>query len=194
MDKVFKTLGATSHSLNEREENDFYATDPKALELLLQLETFNKVVWEPACGQGHLSEVLKNCGYTVISTDLYDRNYGTGGIDFLSCTKLDYPFYTDVDIITNPPYRYAQQFVEKSLELISDNCRVAVFLRTLFLESKTRKELFQKYPPQYIYVSSSRIKCAINGDFNALESSALSYSWFIWKKGYTGETIVRWFN
>lgn len=194
MDKVFKTLGATSHSLNERERDDFYATDPKALELLLQLETFNKTIWEPACGQGHLSEVLKINGYTVISTDLYDRNYGTGGVDFLNCTKLDYSFSTYVDIITNPPYKYAQQFVEKALELVNDSCRVAMFLRTLFLESKARKELFKKHPPQYIYVSSSRIKCAINGDFNALESSALSYSWFIWKKGYVGETIVRWFN
>lgn len=44
MDKVFKNLGSSAHSLNEREKDDFYATDPKALELLLQLETFNKVV------------------------------------------------------------------------------------------------------------------------------------------------------
>ena len=86
MKNSIRTLGATNLSQGEREINDFYATEPKAMELLLKEETFNKDVWECACGQGHLSEVLKAHGYNVKSTDLIDRNYGTGGIDFLTQT------------------------------------------------------------------------------------------------------------
>ena len=79
IDKVFKNIGATNHSLGDREENDYYATDPTAVKLLLQMETFNHNIWECACGEGHISEVLKGEGYEVRSTDLIDRGYAEGG-------------------------------------------------------------------------------------------------------------------
>lgn len=58
---VYKTLGASSHTDNERQKHDYYATDPRAAELLLQVETFSNI-WEPACGGGHLSKVLEKAG------------------------------------------------------------------------------------------------------------------------------------
>ena len=73
---AFVTLAASNHSEGEREENDYYATDPKAVEMLLDVESFNPRIWECACGEGHISEVLKNHGYNVWSTDLIDRGYG----------------------------------------------------------------------------------------------------------------------
>lgn len=76
---VFVTLGASNHTVNSRAENDFYATDPRAIELLLNVENFSDKVWECACGEGHLSKVLESKGYDVISTDLIDRGFGTGG-------------------------------------------------------------------------------------------------------------------
>ena len=188
---TFTCLGASNHSKTEREDNDFYATEPKALELLLDLEQFDPYVWECACGKGHLSEVLRNRGYIVKSTDLINRGYGQGGVDFLKCTDKH-----NGDIITNPPYKYAQQFVEHALDIIPDGCRVAMFLKLTFLEGKNRRSLFDKSPPEVIYVSSSRLPCALGGDFTALKqtSSAVAYAWFIWRKGFTGEPRVRWFN
>lgn len=76
---VFVTLGASNHTVNPRAKNDFYATDPRAIELLLNVENFSDKVWECACGEGHLSKVLESKGYDVISTDLIDRGFGTGG-------------------------------------------------------------------------------------------------------------------
>lgn len=189
---TFVTLGASNHSTTDREENDFYATDPKALELLLEIEEFDPYVWEYACGKGHLSEVLKKHGYIVKSTDLIDRGYGEGGIDFLQYNEKH-----NGDIITNPPYKYAQQFVEHALEIIPDGQRVAMFLKLTFLESKNRKEMFERYPPEFIYVSASRLQCALGGEFEKYKQSggtAVAYGWFIWRKGYTGEPRVRWFN
>ena len=72
---VFSTLGSSNHSDLEREKHDFYATDPKALKLLLKYESF-KNVWECACGQGHLSEVLKTNQIHGKSSDMINRGYG----------------------------------------------------------------------------------------------------------------------
>lgn len=188
---IFKTLGASTHTEEIREENDYYATTPLAAELLLELETFSQNIWECACGAGHLSDVFVENGYTVTSTDLIDRGYGTGGVDFL---KTQQPF--NGDIVTNPPYKYAKDFVEKALQVIPYGNRVAMFLKLTFMESKGRKQLFIKTPPKYIYVSCSRLACAKNGDFDTIEKSgsAVAYGWFIWEKGFHGDTSVRWFN
>ena len=70
---------ASNISLTDRQEDDFYATDPKALRLLLEKERFAPHIWECACGQGHLSKVLLDAGYDVKSTDLIYRNFGEGG-------------------------------------------------------------------------------------------------------------------
>jgi len=187
---VFSTLGATNHSYGERETNDFYATDPKALELLLKKETFSNV-WECACGQGHLSEVLKKHKIHSKSTDLINRGYGDGMFDFLAIDNLQW----NGDIVTNPPFKYAVEFVEKSLQIIPNGNKVAMFLRIQFLEAQDRKHLFQTQPPKHIYVASGRINCAKNGDFvNYGKGSALCYAWFIWEKGFKCDSVIRWFN
>jgi hypothetical protein len=189
---TFAQLGASSHSETERETHDFYATDPKAIELLLKLESFENV-WEPACGQGHLSEVLKKNNIHGRSSDLIDRKYSDEILDFLAIDNLE---QWNGDIITNPPFKYAMQFVEKSLSLIPEGRKVAMFLRVQFLESKERKQFFKNYPVKTVYIASGRIQCAMNGDFEKLgkTSSAACYCWFIWEKGFSGDTTLKFFN
>jgi len=86
---TFTTLGASNHTANEREVNDYYATAPEAIDVLINDGGANLApnLWEVSCGEGHLSERLKQYGYNVKSTDLIDRGYGVGGIDFLKCTE-----------------------------------------------------------------------------------------------------------
>jgi hypothetical protein len=72
-----------------------------------------------------------------------------------------------------------------------------MFLKIQFLESTGRRELFKKYPPKRVWVSSARITCAKNGDFQKMKESggsAACYCWIIWEKGYEGETTLKWFN
>ncbi len=76
---IFKALGASNHTLEEREEHDFYATDPIAVDKLLEHEQLESKLWEPACGEGHLSKRLKKFGFQVYSTDLINRGFGEGG-------------------------------------------------------------------------------------------------------------------
>lgn len=190
--KVFANLGASNHGSHQREENDYYATDPIAMELLLEKESFAQNIWECACGEGHLSKVLQSHGYNVKSTDLIDRNFGEPGVDFLCQTDQ-----FDGDIVTNPPYKYAVEFVQKAIDLIPQGHRVAMLLKLQFLEGKSRRKLLEKYPPKYIYISSNRICCCKNGDFSPEQRknySAQAYAWYIWEKGFQGEPTVRWFN
>lgn len=186
---VFKTLGASSHADHERQSDDYYATEPKATEWLCRLEQFEGRILEPSCGEGHMSEVLKKAGYEVVSRDLVDRGYGEVA-DFLAIDNQVW----DGNIVTNPPYKYAQQFVEKALSIIPEGKKVAMFLKLQFLEGKARRSLFRSSPPIRVWISSSRLKCAMNGDFEAYGSSAVAYAWFVWEKGYKGETTVKWFN
>lgn len=183
---VYVTNGDSSHSEGEREINDYYATDPKAVEMLMQLEQFDDVILEPCCGEGHISEVLKKYYPFVESHDLIDRGYGEGPKDFL--TTEHWPG----DIITNPPYKYASDFVRKAMEIIDEGHKVAMFLKLTFLEGKARANLFADYPPKRIWVSRSRLNCGKNGVF--VGTSAVCFAWFVWEKGFTGDPVIKWFN
>lgn len=195
---IYKTLGASNHTEKEREVNDYYATEPKALELLLEQESFCKYVWECACGEGHLSEVLKKHGYKVKSSDVIDRGYeNTEVIDFLSVKEKDIDNDFSRDIITNPPYKFAKEFVEHALDISMDSTKVAMFLKVQFLEGKERRKLFEKYPPKVIYVASGRLLCAKNGEFDKMRQgggSAVAYAWFVWEKGFKGDPKIKWIN
>lgn len=168
----------------ERQPEDFYATDPAVIPPLLKIlgwESGNKLVWENACGAGHLSQVLELYGHQVISTDLVDRGYGIGGVDFLQPNPYDsLPFDA---VITNPPYSLALEFIQKSLKIAPVVC---MFLRLAFIESERRDKLFTENPPRYIAVFRKRVLCSKNAVFPKGESSATCHAWFIWERGYRG--------
>ena len=192
---IYTVIGASNHTEDNREKHDYYATDPKAVEILLQEEEFLYHVWECACGEGHISRVLLRHGYDVKSSDVIDRGYrGTEVIDFLKVSKDDIKNDYPRDIITNPPYKYAKEFVEKALDISMDSTKIAMFLKLTFLEGQARKKMFMKAPPARIYVFSSRVKCAKNGIFDSIGSSAVCYAWFVWEKGFTGDPVIKWVN
>lgn len=182
-----RIIGSQTETSEARAENDFYATEPKAIEELMKIEKLAYDIWEPACGMGHLAKPLIREGYEVRCTDLIDRGFGEGGVDFL-WTFDDW----DGDIITNPPYKLAEEFIRHGLEIIPEGYKLCLFLKLTFLEGKRRQELFKKYPPKTVWVSSGRIKCGTNGNFDGC-SSMMAQAWYIWEKGYKGPTILRWF-
>lgn len=189
MNKDFKTTGASAHSEQEREENDFYATDPKALEVFLpEIKLHN--VWECACGQGHLAKVLLKNGLLGRASDLIDRGYGEAGVNLFEQMEV-----WNGDILTNPPYGRAKEFCEHALKLVNDGRQVVMLMRIQFLEGQRRKPFLLANPPKYVYVSSSRLILAKNADFVKYNTgSANCYAWYVWEKGFKGETVVRWFN
>lgn len=190
---TFITLGANNHTDVTRERDDFYATPPLAVKELMKLETFDKNIWEPCCGMNHITNVLKDNNYNVKTSDIIDR-VNDGSVEIIDF--LNYNGKYNGDIITNPPYKLATEFVYKSIETITYGHKVAMFLKLTFLETKKRYELFKKYPPKVIYVASMRFGCSQTGEFNTdgNTGSAIAYCWYIWEKGYNGDTIIKWFN
>ena len=190
---TFITLGANNHTNVIREMDDFYATPPLAVKKLMKLETFDKNIWEPCCGMNHITNVLKDNNYNVRTSDIIDR-VNDGSVEIIDF--LNYNEKYNGDIITNPPYKFATEFVYKSMETITNGHKVAMFLKLTFLETKKRYELFKKYPPKVIYVASMRFGCSQTGEFNSNGNtgSAIAYCWYIWEKGYNGDTVIKWFN
>lgn len=186
---TFKTIGASNHCEHDRADRDYYATEPAATRWLCKLEKLVSPVLEPSCGEGHMSQVLAEEGYEVTSRDIADRGYGEVA-DFLAPDNTSW----QGDIVTNPPYAFAQQFVEKALTIIPEGRKVCMFLKLTFLEGKGRAAMFEKYPPRRVWVSRSRLKCAMNGDFAGTGGSATAYAWFVWEKGFDGCPEIRWFN
>ena len=175
----------------EREENDFYATDPSAIAPLLKLmgwEHGGLVIRENSCGQGHLVMPLMMAGHTVIASDLIHRGCGIGGVDYLKPNWLD-----DIPVqavVMNPPFKHALKFIQKALMQAPVVC---AFLRITFLESTAREQFFREYPPRYVAVFVKRVKSAKNADWADVKNgSPVCYAWFIWQVGYKGPTEVKW--
>jgi hypothetical protein len=144
---------------------------------LLAVETFSREIWEPACGDGAISKVLEEAGHEVLSTDLVDRGYGDGGLDFVKERHLALP-----TIITNPPFKLAEQFVIHALDLGA--VKMAFLLRLAWLEGEgRRRRIFSQRPPARIWVLSSR-PTLWNGDDPGARTTggAISYAWFIWDR------------
>lgn len=185
---VYSTMGASNHSERERENNDFYATDPLAITLLHKCRLLdNNSYWECACGDGALSKELIRLGYDVSrNTDLFDYGYGVSGVDFLQCNEK-----FDGNIITNPPFNELSPFILKGLELASD--KLYIFARIQTIETINRwEDIFSIHKPVYICPFVKRIGCYPNGD-RSYNNKAVCYAWFIWdNKVDNDDTKVKW--
>ena len=190
---AFRLMGASNHADSERQTEDYYATDPSMIDELLKKESFNRSIWEPACGQRSLSRRLEEFGYEVRDSDIVARpcDKPIEVLDFMQCFDE-----WEGDIITNPPYGIALEFIQHALGLVKDGSKVAMFLRLLFLEGKQKYDtLFLPNPPKAVYVCSKRALCAKNADFGKYESGSFTaYAWFVWQKGYKGKPALDWIN
>lgn len=190
---VFKSLGASNHTEGERAHRDYYATEPIAIDALFNNYTIpTGKIWECACGEGHLSKRMQELGYNVLASDIENRMGDEQEVmDFFDAKEMPRRCR---HIITNPPYKYALEFVLHTLELLPEGGIGAFLLKTTFLEGQKRfEELFSVYPPKFIFQFVRRIRCAKNGDFDDAPA-AVSYAWFIWEKGWRGEATIRWIS
>lgn len=171
-----------------REKDDFYPTPPHATWALLRSEQFGPTIWEPACGDGAISKVLQAHGHNVISTDLNDMGFGESRIDFLMEQRLLAPH-----IITNPPFKNAEAFVRKALDLGAD--KVAMLLRLAWLEGSERKRLFESTPIARVHVASRRLQMLRGGKMEKQGGgSMIAFAWFVWDRSHQGPPALGWFD
>ena len=169
----------------DRDDKDFYPTPPETTFALMAREQFEGNIWECASGDGRMAKVLKEYNTDVQCSDLRtdEKVYGEKGIDFLQTHK-------QVDnIITNPPYKYAKEFVEHALKCSKN--KVALLLKLVFLEGIGRYEMFQNSPLKTVYVFCKRQKIYKRGELGK-NSGLIAYAWFVWDKTYKGKPTIEW--
>lgn len=178
--------GANGYGILTRQKDDFYPTPPEAVQALLKAEKLPRYIWEPACGDGAISKQLEAAGHDVLSTDLNDWGYGQAGIDFLMEYKPLAPA-----IVTNPPYKMANEFIIKCMDM--NVPYFAMLLRLAFLEGKQRRqEIYNRQPPARVHVFSERLTMW-RGDEEQPEGSSgfIAFAWFVWQQGET-DTRLSW--
>jgi hypothetical protein len=187
MDATYNLNGGfkpTTKRFADLDGPDFYPTPKWATFALIESERFSGDIWECACGDGTMSEVLAQTGNTVTSSDLYNRGYGESGHDYLATSRRS------PNIITNPPYNSAEGFVATGLKAAER--KFALLLRLAFLEGANRANtIFHKNPPSRVWVFSERITfypkgAVVNG------SGTTAYAWFVWDKDHKGGTELAW--
>lgn len=194
---VYSQIGASNHVAGPRQDDDFYATDPAAVEVLVKKLRELKIavpptIIETSVGAGHIAHVFERYGREVEGYDIVDRGYpGTIIQDFLSLSKLRCK--TEKMFVQNPPYKQALDFIKRSLDFCLSGEYVCALLKIQFLESIKRYEFFKSAPPKYVVVFSARTACLKEGKERQL-SSAMCFAWFIWQKGYAGMPMITWCN
>lgn len=163
---------------------DFYPTPAWATHALIDNEKFVGDIWESACGDGAMSEVLTKTGNNVFSSDLFDRNYGEAGVDFCKEQR------EVQNIVTNPPFHSAEDFVHSGIK--KSKAKFALLLRLAFLESAGRqKTIFSICPPSRVWVFSERITFYPRGAVKK-GSGTTAYAWFVWDHDHSGPTELNW--
>jgi hypothetical protein len=165
---------------------DFYPTPRWATAALAECEPFHGAIWECACGDGAMADVLTDAGHKVTSSDLYDRGYGETGHDFLTSARRA------KNIVTNPPFNSAEGFVAHGLDLAG--AKFALLLRLAFLEGANRANtIFHRRPPSRVWVFSERITFYPKGAITS-GSGTTAYAWFVWDRDHVGSTELKWFK
>ena len=178
-----------------RADQDLYPTPKSCTEELLKREKFVGRIWECACGLGDISEVLLDEGHTVLSTDIVDHGYENQSAiaDFLQCT---YSESIQRNIVTNPPFKYANEFIKHGIELTKPhNGKLALFLRFNIAEGQKRyHEIWSKNPPARVWIFSKRQTLWRGKEKKPKgRSGTTAYAWYIWEGGTDpGETRMKW--
>lgn len=178
-----------------RQPNDLYATRPHDVELLYKYEPsiIEGKIWECACGHGHIVRTLQELGATdIYASDLIDYGFGYDVGDFLADNDLHQDEFDT--IITNPPYKHTTEFIKRAIDKVKPGGRVIMLMPTTILTGINRyNKIFKVNPPKYIYtfVRNTYGILVAEGE-DKYQMANMSHSWFIWEKGYQGDTIVRW--
>jgi len=189
---------------NGRVDDDFYETEDSATHAIMRFlkrQWSEPVrVWENACGRGAMSEVM--VGYQglvqgVISTDLVDRGYGTGGVDFLQVDSLPVTQSGVYDtIITNPPFELTFDFFNHAVTLGVQ--RMVFLMKAQYWHSNwqkppyTSKMMWQGWTPSFWCPNTWRLQFRNLEDGAKKVSSTMDTSWCVWDRnpGHQGCLVV----
>lgn len=174
------------NSTYARKARDLYETPAWVTDALVpHLPRAPKWIWEPACGGCAMLDEL-SISYKVTGTDI------ATGDDFLHFNPALHSSFNPDAIITNPPYGFAQQFIERALTVM-EPCQgmVAMLLRTDYDHAKSRVHLFRDCPAfSKKVVLNKRIVWFVEDDGKPKASPSENHAWFLWDWQHEGPPTI----
>jgi hypothetical protein len=171
---------------------DLFPTPPWATralcEWLKQRHPLNSVL-EPAAGYGHMVRPLQEYFHIVSSSDIHQHTPDITRIaDYLTSKYLSYDW-----IITNPPFKLAEEFYLRASEDGMYGC--AMLVRTSFIEGRGRYErMFSVRPPTDVLQFVERVPMA-KERLDPKLSTATAYCWLVYDRSQAcrrDTTLLHW--
>lgn len=180
---------------NKRNKNDYYQTPYSMTKQLLEVENFEGKILEPSCGAGAIVKVLRDHKKSVDYCDL-NNDFSLTGIfkNFKDFINDDFDRYDN--IITNPPFSLAKEFILKAKQIA--NNKIAMLLPLNYLHGVSRyNEIYKDttFPLKAVYVFCryGLLEDTVRED-GTYKAGMIVYAWYIWDKSYKGEPVIRWLN
>lgn len=174
----------------DRDDADWYVEPSWAVEALLKAEPFEGATLDPACGCGTIPKAFAARGLQCSAYDLRDRGFGRPGFDFLAPGQFVVPFD---NVVTNPPYKLAEQFIRTALRITKR--KVAVLVQQQFPYSQGRHALFTECPVARLYFLSNRPSMPPGKAIAAgqkVGGGKTDYLWIVFEHGHQGAPAAHW--
>lgn len=174
------------NNLGQRKKSDLYETPYSMTSQLLAHEFFEPgiPILEPAAGNGAIVHVLEDAGFIVESGDI------SSGQDFLARKT------TAKQIITNPPYRMALEFILQAKRICT--WKFAFLLPTDYLHGIERLQkvfLDDEFPLATVWIFSRRPMLGDPlRDDGKYRTGMQTYGWFVWDRSHHGRASIDWIN
>ena len=185
----------------ERAAQDWYVEPRWCVEQLADAIQFaGGLIWDPANGGGTIPSVFEDRGHLSIGSDVIDRGdqFAITPVDFLTCDDNEVVHENArFSIVTNPPFKLAEQFVRRALALPA--FRVCILQQLSFLASAARHRLFTEFPPSDVLILSRRPSMppgAMIAEMGAkaFKGGTTDFCWIVWTKPHDRETRTRWLS
>ena len=169
---------------------EFWYQEPEGVTEKLMWEVkFRGPVHDPCCGEGHIPLVAQRFGYQATGSDIVDRGFGVGGVDFFADMT---PRET---LIFNPPSGRNQdptlstRFILHALEVAEE---VAAIVPVPMLCGQWRRDnLYRPHPRRYVLTLAERPSMPPGGRGIPAKNGTMDYCWIVWVRGYAGPTELR---
>ncbi len=170
---------------HRRNKSDYFQTPYSITEQLLEREKFTGQIFESACGDGAILEILKKHGYmNTVAIDIKDND----SFDFLKYNNVTFN-----SIITNPPFSLATEFVIKAKELYTKKIAFLLPLNYLHGQKRYKLKIFKELATVYVFTRYPLLTDKIRPD-GKYKTGCIVYAWYVWKKRHKKEPVIKWID
>ena len=179
----------------ERDEHDWYVEPYECSLALFEAEEMPDPIWDPACGLGRILWSGKEYNKDIFGSDIVRRStYCNVVSDFFS-NDFRPKFFS---IVSNPPFRHAENFVRRAIAVTPEGGKIAMLLPLVWMAGfSAKRDWLPESPLRRIYSISPRPSMPPGAVIAAgirPGNGTKDFAWFVWEKGFSGSAELRFLN